>query len=754
MKKKYLLTVLSLSAMATAMVMLGTKDALVVKAEAPWLNNVVSQNDDRSASVITSTLDGAHIRVNNPDHENTSGADQYVSVVFDHPDSLRNWSAGEGFVIEFENQSWSWTNINFELISDPGWHFFCADGTFTDPTSDPTVLNQAYFYWNLNDLETRGYSEVLRMSYANESVNPCRKGYLYVPFEAYTSRGWEPSVPYLTPISNENPDNTGHSFLENIVRVNARIDAKYCFNDNITIASYGYRDATTGQYVKVFDGKQAVLNETCKWDPNEYFLDSGLKTVELQNVEADHFYFENKGNLQWTAFYLNTVQNISAANGIKYYVDNTIKENQPVLINKFIEEYTSGNAMKEQWYSVDSEPAYFQPDEGEPFAGLANNIPAGFKGTIYVPFTSFAVPDWAMHENGELDTEWVSWNFGFTFNTQLTEGTTELIIKDFAYYENAGDTAPELYLAKKDYKGRVDSLVNLDDYTGERKTELGGILDTAKAAIDAKTATAEIKAAYNAAVEDVKAKIAEYAEADRQAIITVATTECQAYYDALVLDNYRQAQKEELAALLAGVKVDLEDVEDQDEADELIAEFKDDVDAVQTDAELAEEELAAYKGSAKTALQGAYDGLTLSDYRQAQQEELAQILATALAAIDDAESEAAVDAIGVQCVSDLMQVKTDAQLTAEEQQSEQPSVEPSEEPSVEPSEQPSEQPSVAPSVTPSVQPSEQPSEQPSAPAEDTSKQEGGKKKGCKGEAATSLFGLLTLAGALILRKRK
>ena len=89
---------------------------------------------------------------------------------------------------------------------------------------------------------------------------------------------------------------------------------------------------------------------------------------------------------------------------------------------------------------------------------------------------------------------------------------------------------------------------------------------------------------------------------------------------------------------------------------------------------------------------------------------------------------------------------------------EQPSEEPSEEPSVEPSEQPSvtpsEQPSVAPSVTPSVQPSEQPSEQASTPAEETSKQEEGKKKGCKGEAATSLFGLLTLAGALILKKRK
>ena len=72
-------------------------------------------------------------------------------------------------------------------------------------------------------------------------------------------------------------------------------------------------------------------------------------------------------------------------------------------------------------------------------------------------------------------------------------------------------------------------------------------------------------------------------------------------------------------------------------------------------------------------------------------------------------------------------------------------------PFVEPQSQPqSEQPSVQPSVAPSVEPSEQPSaqEEPTSnPVEDA-------KKGCKGEAATSLIGLITLVGALLLKKRR
>ena len=66
------------------------------------------------------------------------------------------------------------------------------------------------------------------------------------------------------------------------------------------------------------------------------------------------------------------------------------------------------------------------------------------------------------------------------------------------------------------------------------------------------------------------------------------------------------------------------------------------------------------------------------------------------------------------------------------------SEEPSEEPSTEPSEEPSNEPTVEPS-----EPSETPNEEPQEPA----------KKGCKG-STTGLIGLITLAGALLLSKKR
>ena len=81
---------------------------------------------------------------------------------------------------------------------------------------------------------------------------------------------------------------------------------------------------------------------------------------------------------------------------------------------------------------------------------------------------------------------------------------------------------------------------------------------------------------------------------------------------------------------------------------------------------------------------------------------------------------------------------------------------PSEEPSVEPSEEPSEQPSEQPSVEQSVAQSEEVKQ-----SEETKSEQPGSvisqpevKKGCKGEAATSLFGLLAIAAALVFKKRK
>ena len=53
----------------------------------------------------------------------------------------------------------------------------------------------------------------------------------------------------------------------------------------------------------------------------------------------------------------------------------------------------------------------------------------------------------------------------------------------------------------------------------------------------------------------------------------------------------------------------------------------------------------------------------------------------------------------------------------------------------------------------SEEPSIEPSVQPSTPAEETSKQEGGKKKGCRGAAGTGLVSLIALCGVIVLKRK-
>ena len=90
--------------------------------------------------------------------------------------------------------------------------------------------------------------------------------------------------------------------------------------------------------------------------------------------------------------------------------------------------------------------------------------------------------------------------------------------------------------------------------------------------------------------------------------------------------------------------------------------------------------------------------------------------------------------------------------------------EPSVEPSEEPSEVPSEEPSEEPSETPSEKPSETVSEVPSTTPSETPSESGSEdnnpsdnkptKKGCKGAMASSMIGLLAIAGMLIVSKKR
>ncbi|MBR4419792.1 MAG: hypothetical protein IKT32_02830, partial [Clostridia bacterium] len=80
--------------------------------------------------------------------------------------------------------------------------------------------------------------------------------------------------------------------------------------------------------------------------------------------------------------------------------------------------------------------ATYIPDDGSAsFIGDTNTVPAGFKGTIVVPFTNFALPSWFTPINGVLELESIWWNFGFTFD--VSQGERSFLIKDFKLVADA-----------------------------------------------------------------------------------------------------------------------------------------------------------------------------------------------------------------------------------------------------------------------------------------------------------------------------
>ena len=140
-----------------------------------------------------------------------------------------------------------------------------------------------------------------------------------------------------------------------------------------------------------------------------------------------------------------------------------------------------------------------------------------------------------------------------------------------------------------------------------------------------------------------------------------AKAELAAYKNA---EDYRDAQKAELADAIAAGNAAIDAAADADAIAEALADTKAALDAIKTDAELtAEEALADAKTAAKEEL-ASYKNA--DDYRDAQKAELADAIGAGNAAIDAAADADAIAAALADAKAALDAIKTDAQLTAEE----------------------------------------------------------------------------------------
>lgn len=226
-------------------------------------------------------------------------------------------------------------------------------------------------------------------------------------------------------------------------------------------------------------------------------------------------------------------------------------------------------------------------------------------------------------------------------------------VKTNAQYE--AEEAAALTQAKAAAKAELAAYKNADDYREIEKAELNLILANTNAAIDACES-----------IEAVTAKVAEAKVAldalktdavyDLEEAQAAAKAELAAYKNA---EDYRDAEQAQIAEILSKVNAAIDSCEEVNAIGDIVVDAKEALDALKTDAiydleeakAAAKAELASYKKAA--------------DYREAEQAQLATILAEAIPAIEACESVEAVNAKLAAAKADLDALKTDAEYKAE-----------------------------------------------------------------------------------------
>ena len=220
----------------------------------------------------------------------------------------------------------------------------------------------------------------------------------------------------------------------------------------------------------------------------------------------------------------------------------------------------------------------------------------------------------------------------------------------------------ELEEAKTNAKSALDSYVNAEDYRDSEKTLLETTIANGKTAIDSATTTADVTAALNSAkalIDAIKTDAVLTAEE-----LVVAKNTAKTVLDGYVsAESYREAQKAALATAIANGKAAIDESADIAAVSTALNNAKAIIDAIKTDADLTSEELLAAKNTAKAELDVYVNS---SDYRTEEQAFLASAIADGKNAIDSATDISAVNAALANAKAAINEIKTDAELTAED----------------------------------------------------------------------------------------
>ena len=152
----------------------------------------------------------------------------------------------------------------------------------------------------------------------------------------------------------------------------------------------------------------------------------------------------------------------------------------------------------------------------------------------------------------------------------------------------------------------------------------------------------------------------------RAELRAAAMKELETYVD---LADYQQEQQIFIQNILDQARESLETLNDEESIQQLVDKTKSLLSSIKTSSQINEEKLSAAKENAGKMLDSY---VNLNDYRQPQQESISLIIALAKLNVAAASTQQEIDRIVEEAKADIDQIKTDAELRAEEQQSATP----------------------------------------------------------------------------------
>ena len=223
-------------------------------------------------------------------------------------------------------------------------------------------------------------------------------------------------------------------------------------------------------------------------------------------------------------------------------------------------------------------------------------------------------------------------------------------------------TAEELVVAKNTAKTVLDGYVSAESYREAQKAALATAIANGKAAIDESTDIAAVSTALNnakAIIDAIKTDV-DLTSEELIAAKNTAKAELDVYVNS---SDYRTEEQALLASAIAEGKNAIDSATDISAVNAALATAKATIDEIKTDSELTAEELASTKANAKAELDSYANA---NDYRVDQQALLVSAIANGKVAIDGAADISAVSTALANVKAAIDEIKTDAELTAEE----------------------------------------------------------------------------------------